>query len=107
MLAQQIEGSMFLGAAGFLDKHSELSIFRLDFEQRQERGASGQDGGLDDGVLGAVEAEEIAESAAMHNLRLEARPFAMDILRDDAKFIESAGIGKHPAADLFGRSQGR
>ena len=42
---------------------ASLAIFRLDLRQRQEIGARRQDRSLDDGVLGAIEAEEIAHAS--------------------------------------------
>ena len=50
---------MLLITAGLVNDDLEPVILGLDFLRRQEFGTCGEDGRLDDGVLGPVNAEEI------------------------------------------------
>src|SRR5262249_45184333 len=61
-------------ATGLLDRDGQAGELGLDLRQRQEGNARRQDGGLDDGVLGPVEAEEVAQPAGVEDLDLEGRP---------------------------------
>jgi len=94
MLPQEGEGGVFLGTAGFLNEDGQLVILGLDFVQRQKGRARGEDGSLDDRVLGAVEAEEIAQPSAVDHLRLQANALLGVIAGDNAELVETAGVSE-------------
>ena len=63
VLVQEAEGRVLGRAAGLVDEDGELAELGEDLGQGQEGRPRGQDRRLDHGVLGAVEAEEVAEPA--------------------------------------------
>ena len=56
----------------------------------------GQDRRLDDRVLGAVEAEEVAETALGHRLGHDRRPLLAVVELDDAELVIAAGVEEDP-----------
>ena len=89
--------------ARFLDEHGqpvELAANMFGVEQADPRG---QDGRFDDGVLGAIEAEEIAQRAAVDDAGDNRRALVAVVERLDAKRVPAAGVGQDHAFNRFGR----
>ena len=71
---KQVKAACSAGAAGLLDQDGQLAVFGEDLVAGQEVRPGRQDRGLDDRVLGAVEAEEVAQAALGDRLGLDRRP---------------------------------
>jgi hypothetical protein len=84
----------------FLDDESQPAVLGGDLRSRQEGGARGQDGGFQHGVLGPVEAEEVAQPLRVDDLRLDAHPLLRRVDQPHAELVGAAGVAQHPAADV-------
>src|SRR5207248_6910813 len=91
VVLQKVKRLALLSAAGLVHEHAEFAVLRLDLLNREEFGPRGQNGGLDHGVLGPVEAEEVTQPAGVDDLRLDAHPLSALVHRRDAELIVTAG----------------
>src|SRR6185312_6849581 len=81
---QEFERSMFVVTAGLVNEDGELGVFGENLVAREKGDSRGQDGGLDDRVLGTIEAEEITHSPGCDGLRLDHHAVLMVVERRDA-----------------------
>src|SRR5262249_20124335 len=100
VFAQKAERRTLLFAAGLVHEHGELAELGFDLVQRQEVGARGEDGRLNDGMLRPVEAEKVAQPPAVDHLRLDADPLLAFIHRDDPEFVVAAGVAEDVTTDV-------
>src|SRR5262249_8994084 len=93
---QELERFLLLLASGLLDDHRQLAVLRLNLGHWQELGARRQDRGLDDGVLGAVEAEELAQGAVIDDLDIDLDAILAVVDAANAELIRPASVAQHP-----------
>ena len=85
--------------AGFPDDDFELAELGLDLRPRQEGDTRRQDRRLDDGMLGAVEAEEIATRPVVQDLRFDGHAV---LASRQLKSLEIRNSGTHPGENIPG-----
>src|SRR5207249_173205 len=71
--AEEGEGLPLAGPAGLLHGDSQSGELSVDVLQGKERSACGEDGRFQDGMLGAIETEEVAQPADVQYFDLESR----------------------------------
>ena len=83
-------------------RRAEFSGNRVGFHDADP---SGQDGRFDDGVLGAVEAEKVAQPSAVDHIRDDGCSFLAIVERLDSKGVPAAGVGEDHAVHRRSRLQ--
>ena len=89
---------------GLVDQHLQARQLGADLLGRQPAHARGEDRGLEHGVAGAVEAEELAPAAAAPPRASRTRARGRVVVdRLDADLAPRAGVGEHGAVDRVRR----
>ena len=99
-VVQEAEGGEFAGAAGLFHQRCQSAKLLHDLLMRQQMHTGGQDGGFENGVAGAIEAEEFPTSPTRQHFRFQHGPFLTVIETDDAKLVIPAGILEHVAENV-------
>src|SRR5260370_19970112 len=102
MAVEKVEGILLLLSAGLGHDDGQFLELGFDFIQGQESRPGGQDGRLDHGMLGPVEAEEIAQPARMDHLNLNAHAFLPVIDGANAKLVITASVVYNEPLNLAG-----
>lgn len=102
---QESEGRRFDGAAGLCDDHLKPVILGQDLDSRQERSPGGENRCLYHRMPGAVETQEISQSALGECLRGEPGAVRPVIDVRDAELVITTGSPENPASDQTSGTQ--
>ena len=101
VIADELERGEFVGTGGLLDGAAERGELAFDLVTRQQVHSSGEDRSFENGVLRAIEAEEISQVSDVDNSRADFRAFLRGVERFDFKLVPAAGGSEDSAGDFF------
>jgi hypothetical protein len=98
---QQLKSLPLLFSARLGDNDGEPFELEVDLLSRQKGNPGGENGRLDNRVLGAIKSEEVSQAALKDNFRLNPHPLFTIIDGNDAKLVIPAGVSQHVTVDAL------
>ena len=94
MVADQLKRLAFAGAGGLLDRAGECFQLAAQVRLGDQVESRGEDRRFENGVTGAVEADEVADATAVNNLGFEPCSLGGIVALDDLELVPTAAVLK-------------